>query len=159
MRSRSRSSNYRGLQCMVQRQKIRILTYFQHYPAITLKLISRTVLQKNGSVIDATISAMFCLGLTSMQSMGIGGGFLMNFFIEKEGKAYTINARERAPIMARNESYNAYKQKDKSKENLLFVYSWHRLTQHSPFKCLLDHCRLQYRVRFSVIGNFTKDFR
>lgn len=81
-------------------------------------------MQKNGSVIDATISAMFCLGLTSMQSMGLGGGFLMNFFIEKEGKAYTINARERAPILARNESYNAYKfQQNKSKEFSLFMYS------------------------------------
>lgn len=33
-----------------------------------------------------------------MQSMGIGGGFIMNLFIKKEQKAYTINARERAPI-------------------------------------------------------------
>ncbi len=74
------------------------------------------MLQKNGSVVDATISAMFCLGLTSMQSMGLGGGFLMNLFIEKEGKAYTINARERAPILARNESYAAYKfEQNKSK--------------------------------------------
>lgn len=44
-----------------------------------------------------------------MQSMGLGGGFLMNLFIQKEGKAYTINARERAPIMATNESYYAFK--------------------------------------------------
>lgn len=79
-------------------------------------------MQKNGSIIDATISVMFCLGLTSMQSMGLGGGFLMNLFVEKEGKAYTINARERAPIMARNESYNAFKfQQDKSNKFLLLL--------------------------------------
>ncbi|KAG4075074.1 hypothetical protein HA402_008139 [Bradysia odoriphaga] len=77
----------------------------------------RSIMQKNGSVIDATISAMFCLGLTSMQSMGLGGGFLMNLFIEKEGKAYTINARERSPILARNESYNAHK----SEQNKMFT--------------------------------------
>ncbi|KAJ6642576.1 Glutathione hydrolase 1 proenzyme, partial [Pseudolycoriella hygida] len=83
-------------------------------PIITVKYYQKSMLQKNGTVIDATISVMFCLGLTSMQSMGIGGGFLMNFFNKKEGRAYTINARERAPILARNESYAAFKfQKNK----------------------------------------------
>lgn len=74
------------------------------------------MLQRNGSIIDATISVMFCLGLTSMQSMGLGGGFVMNLFIRKNGKAYTINARERAPIKATNESYYAFRmQNDASK--------------------------------------------
>lgn len=64
---------------------------------------------------------MFCLGLTSMQSMGLGGGFLMNLFIEKEGKAYTINARERAPILARNESYTAYTSPQNKSKKFIFV--------------------------------------
>ncbi|XP_055551315.1 glutathione hydrolase 1 proenzyme-like isoform X2 [Wyeomyia smithii] len=37
---------------------------------------------------------MFCAGLTNMQSMGIGGGFIMNVYIKKHKKAYTLDARE-----------------------------------------------------------------
>ncbi|KAL1378885.1 hypothetical protein pipiens_015294, partial [Culex pipiens pipiens] len=37
---------------------------------------------------------MFCSGLSNMQSMGIGGGFIMNLYIKQEGKAYTLDARE-----------------------------------------------------------------
>lgn len=37
---------------------------------------------------------MFCLGMTNMQSVGIGGGFIMNIFVKSENKAYTLDARE-----------------------------------------------------------------
>lgn len=37
---------------------------------------------------------MFCLGMTNMQSVGIGGGFIMNIFKKSENKAYTLDARE-----------------------------------------------------------------
>lgn len=33
-----------------------------------------------------------------MQSMGIGGGFVMNLYVANEKRAYTLNARERAPL-------------------------------------------------------------
>ncbi|EJY57554.1 AAEL017331-PA [Aedes aegypti] len=43
---------------------------------------------------------MFCAGLSNMQSMGIGGGFIMNIYIKKENKAYTLDAREITAIAA-----------------------------------------------------------
>lgn len=43
---------------------------------------------------DVTLATMFCLGMTNMQSVGIGGGFIMNIFVKAENKAYTLDARE-----------------------------------------------------------------
>lgn len=49
---------------------------------------------RGGSVADVTLATMFCLGMTNMQSMGIGGGFIMNIYVRAERKAYTLDARE-----------------------------------------------------------------
>ncbi|XP_058832314.1 scoloptoxin SSD14-like isoform X6 [Topomyia yanbarensis] len=38
--------------------------------------------------------------MTNMQSMGIGGGFVMNIYIKSEQKAYTLDAREISAIAA-----------------------------------------------------------
>lgn len=46
---------------------------------------------------DAAIGAMLCNGLLNQQSMGLGGGFFMTVYIKDEGKAYAVNAREKAP--------------------------------------------------------------
>lgn len=46
-------------------------------------------------MVDATLGTLFCNGVITMQSMGIGGGFVANMYIQQ--KAYTLNARERAP--------------------------------------------------------------
>ncbi|XP_021706727.1 gamma-glutamyltranspeptidase 1 isoform X1 [Aedes aegypti] len=62
--------------------------------------IGRDILQKNGTVVDAALATMFCAGLSNMQSMGIGGGFIMNIYIKKENKAYTLDAREITAIAA-----------------------------------------------------------
>lgn len=35
-----------------------------------------------------------------MQSMGVGGGFLMNIYIAEEKRAYTLNAKEVSPAAA-----------------------------------------------------------
>lgn len=40
-----------------------------------------------------------------MQSMGIGGGFLMTIYKKDEGKAYFLNAREKAPLAATEELF------------------------------------------------------
>uniref|UniRef100_A0A8D8H3H8 Gamma-glutamyltranspeptidase 1 n=2 Tax=Culex pipiens TaxID=7175 RepID=A0A8D8H3H8_CULPI len=56
--------------------------------------VGRYIFEKNGSIVDATLATMFCSGLSNMQSMGIGGGFIMNLYIKQEGKAYTLDARE-----------------------------------------------------------------
>lgn len=55
---------------------------------------------KNGSAVDAAIASMFCNHILNQQSMGIGGGFFMMVYIADEGKAYVVNAREKAPSQA-----------------------------------------------------------
>lgn len=52
---------------------------------------------RGGNAVDAAIATLFCNGLVTMQSMGIGGGFLMNVYIRAENKSYSIIARETAP--------------------------------------------------------------
>lgn len=48
---------------------------------------------------------MFCSGIVVAQSMGIGGGFVMNLYIHEEKKAYTLNAKEIAPILATEDMF------------------------------------------------------
>ncbi|XP_018561172.1 glutathione hydrolase 1 proenzyme isoform X2 [Anoplophora glabripennis] len=67
--------------------------------------IGKNILDRNGSAIDATIASMFCNGIVTMQSMGLGGGFLMTIYIREEKKAYFLNARETAPLNAKSEMY------------------------------------------------------
>ncbi|XP_063904513.1 scoloptoxin SSD14-like isoform X3 [Zophobas morio] len=67
--------------------------------------IGRTILKKDGSAVDAAIATMFCNGIFTMQSMGLGGGFLMTIYIKENNTAYTLNARETAPLKAKAELY------------------------------------------------------
>lgn len=50
-----------------------------------------------GNAVDAALATLFCNGLLTMQSMGLGGGFVANVYIAKHRRAYALNARERAP--------------------------------------------------------------
>nr|CAI5856574.1 unnamed protein product [Callosobruchus analis] len=76
--------------------------------------IGRSILEKNGSAVDAAIAAMFCNGIVTMQSMGLGGGFLMTLYIKAKGKAYSLNAREKAPLDAKDELYKDDPKKSKN---------------------------------------------
>ncbi|OXU31692.1 hypothetical protein TSAR_010664 [Trichomalopsis sarcophagae] len=58
------------------------------------------ILKKGGSAVDAAIATLLCDGVVSLQSMGIGGGFLMTIWDAKEKKAHFLNAREYAPAAA-----------------------------------------------------------
>lgn len=62
--------------------------------------ISRNILEKNGSAVDATLATMFCNGMVNMHSMGLGGGFLMTIYIKELKTAITLNSREAAPLKA-----------------------------------------------------------
>lgn len=64
---------------------------------IYCSVLFRNILLKNGSAVDATIAAMFCKSVYTMQSMGLGGGLLMTIYIKENETAYTLNARETAP--------------------------------------------------------------
>ena len=59
--------------------------------------IGKDILNVNGSAVDAAIAAMFCLGVVSMHSSGIGGGGVMLLYNQTLKKATVIDFREIAP--------------------------------------------------------------
>ncbi|XP_046836284.1 scoloptoxin SSD14-like isoform X1 [Vespa crabro] len=68
-------------------------------------VIGKNILERNGSAVDATIASMICNGLVNMQSLGLGGGFLMTIYDKAAGRAYVLNARDRAPLLANATMY------------------------------------------------------
>ena len=48
---------------------------------------------------DTAIAVLFCNGVVTSQSMGIGGGFLMTIYLAN-GTAVSLVAREMAPAAA-----------------------------------------------------------
>ena len=64
------------------------------------------VMKRNGTAVDAAIATLFCNGVYSSQSMGIGGGFVMTIYSKDSGKIETLNARETAPGAATENMYN-----------------------------------------------------
>ncbi|KAH8275847.1 hypothetical protein KR018_005572 [Drosophila ironensis] len=62
--------------------------------------IGSNILSRNGSAVDAAIAALLCNGLLTIQSLGIGGGHLMNVYSRAERHAIAIDARELAPYAA-----------------------------------------------------------
>ncbi|KAG8223925.1 hypothetical protein J437_LFUL003732 [Ladona fulva] len=68
--------------------------------------IGKDILLKNGSAVDAAIAALFCEGVTCLQSMGLGGGFFMTIYDRKNRKAISLDARETAPAGATEDMYH-----------------------------------------------------
>ncbi|KAJ7387660.1 hypothetical protein OS493_000997 [Desmophyllum pertusum] len=62
--------------------------------------IGKDILDVNGSAVDAAIAAMFCLGVVSMHSSGIGGGGVMLVYNRSLHEAKVIDFRETAPAQA-----------------------------------------------------------
>ncbi|XP_059154521.1 glutathione hydrolase 1 proenzyme-like, partial [Physella acuta] len=62
--------------------------------------VGKDILQKGGNAVDAAIAALLCTGLTSAQSMGIGGGFFMTIYNRTTRLSTVIDARETAPAKA-----------------------------------------------------------
>ncbi|XP_043659104.1 glutathione hydrolase 1 proenzyme [Drosophila teissieri] len=71
--------------------------------------LARKVLANGGSAVDAALAALICNGLIGMQSMGIGGGMVMNVYVAKESKSYSILAREMAPLALRAENFSSFR--------------------------------------------------
>ena len=63
--------------------------------------VPRDVLLEGGTAVDAAVACLFCNGVVNSQSTGLGGGFLMTIYIQKEKRAITLDARETAPAAAR----------------------------------------------------------
>ncbi|CAK8693136.1 unnamed protein product [Clavelina lepadiformis] len=67
--------------------------------------IGKQILMKGGSVVDAAIAAMLCVGVCNSQSCGIGGGVLMTIYNATTGRATVIDAIDVAPILASRDMY------------------------------------------------------
>ena len=66
--------------------------------------IGRQVLEIKGTAVDAAVAVLFCNGVVTSQSMGIGGGFLMTIHLAN-GTAMSLVAREMAPLAATRDMY------------------------------------------------------
>lgn len=63
------------------------------------------MLDAGGNAVDAVIASLLCDGVCVMQSMGVGGGFLMTLYNKSEGKTYSLIARETAPAAATRDMF------------------------------------------------------
>ena len=76
--------------------------------------IGKDILNANGSAVDAAIAAMFCPGVVSMHSSGIGGGGVMLVYIQASRKATVIDFRETAPATADKNMFKGNENKSKT---------------------------------------------
>lgn len=65
----------------------------------------RRLLRAGGNAVEVTIGILFCEGVSSAQSMGLGGGFIMTIYDRKNKKSYVMNAREPAAKAANKDMY------------------------------------------------------
>ena len=75
--------------------------------------IGEDILKANGSAVDAAIAAMFCLGVVSMHSSGIGGGGVMLVYNQTLKKATVIDFRETAPATAYRDMFKGKEEEAK----------------------------------------------
>ncbi|XP_011634709.1 glutathione hydrolase 1 proenzyme-like [Pogonomyrmex barbatus] len=69
-------------------------------------VIGKSILERNGSAVDAALAALICNGLVNMQSLGFGGGFMMTIYERSTRRAFVLNARDRAPLAANFTMYD-----------------------------------------------------
>ena len=73
--------------------------------------IGKDILDANGSAVDAAIAAMFCLGVVSMHSSGIGIGGIMLVYNRSLQEASVIDFRETAPAAAEKDMFKGNEMK------------------------------------------------
>ena len=61
--------------------------------------VGRAVLEQAGTAVDAAVAALLCNGVTTSQSAGLGGGFIMTVVLANGTRAALV-ARETAPAAA-----------------------------------------------------------
>lgn len=73
--------------------------------SVTCSEVGRDILKQNGSAVDAAIAAMFCLGLLSMHSTGIGGGGCMLVYKKDGNNVEAFDYQSMAPGKAREDMF------------------------------------------------------
>ena len=68
--------------------------------------VSAEILRRNGSAVDAAITAMLCNGVVQPESSGLGGGGFMLVHLSN-GSTYAINFRETAPMAATEDMFHS----------------------------------------------------
>ena len=84
----------------------------------------RDLLKKGGSAMDATIGAMFCNGIVNSHSMGLGGGFMMTIYSRNNSQAYSLIARESAPLASNKDLFIQNTKNSLNGKNDLFLLVW-----------------------------------
>ena len=82
--------------------------------------IGKDILNANGSAVDAAIAAMFCLGVISMHSSGIGGGGVMLVYNRSLQRASVIDFRETAPARAHRDMFKG--KENEAQKGILFRF-------------------------------------
>uniref|UniRef100_A0A182N9R3 Gamma-glutamyltransferase n=1 Tax=Anopheles dirus TaxID=7168 RepID=A0A182N9R3_9DIPT len=85
----------------------------QHHPAPSAVVsnaehcadIGMAMLDAGGSAVDAAIATMFCEGVSTPQSLGIGGGFVATIYDKASGTVECIDSREVAPAAATEDMF------------------------------------------------------
>ncbi|XP_022695838.1 glutathione hydrolase 1 proenzyme-like isoform X3 [Varroa jacobsoni] len=67
--------------------------------------ISGVIYKRGGTVADAAVASLLCLGVVLPESLGIGGGFLAVYFQKSTGKVHFLDAREAAPLAAKSDMF------------------------------------------------------
>ncbi|XP_030379577.1 glutathione hydrolase 1 proenzyme [Scaptodrosophila lebanonensis] len=80
-------------------------------------IIARKILERGGSVVDSALSSLLCNGLLGMQSMGLGGGMLMNIYIHNERRSYSILSREISPMSLHAANFTVFRNEDHLKQS------------------------------------------
>lgn len=70
--------------------------------------MSADILRRGGSAVDATITALLCVGAVHPESSGIGGGGFM-VVRHTNGSVFAINFREAAPSAATVDMFHSNK--------------------------------------------------
>ena len=83
--------------------------------------IGKDILNVNGSAVDAAIAAMFCLGVVSMHSSGIGGGGVMLVYNQTSKQVKVIDFRETAPATAHKNMFKGNESKARKGPSFLSV--------------------------------------
>ncbi|XP_037514859.1 scoloptoxin SSD14-like [Rhipicephalus sanguineus] len=72
------------------------------------KNVSRIIIySKNGSIVDAAIATLLCMGVALPHRMGLGGGFIATVYNQSSQEAQVLIARERAPLCASQNMFSS----------------------------------------------------